>query len=237
MSRSATLEILRRPRPLIAPSMLKCDFGNLHREVELLESAGAELLHWDVMDGRLVANLSYGAMVIDRVRGRTEMIFDAHLMIAEPERYLDEYLKAGCDAVTIHVEATERVGEILDELRARDCVAGLALNPDTPLSRIEPWLDRCDLVLVMSVQPGFGGQAFQSRVLSKVSELRKRSPGLVLSIDGGIGPQTIAASAEAGANVFVVGSAIFESPDYRAALSELTSLAECEGASVRVERN
>jgi ribulose-phosphate 3-epimerase len=237
MSRSATLEILRRSRPLIAPSMLKCDFGNLHREVELLESAGAECLHWDVMDGRFVPNLSYGAMVIDRVRPRTEIVFDAHLMIAEPERYVGEYVQAGCDAITIHVEATERVGEILESLRGQDCVAGLALNPDTPLSRIEPYLELCDLVLVMSVQPGFGGQAFQPQVLSKVRELRKRSPELVLSIDGGIGPKTIGAAAEAGANLFVVGSAIFDRPDYGDALTELTAAAESGRSVVRVERN
>lgn len=231
MTRAQTLEILRRS-PLIAPSMLKCDFGNLHREVELLEAAGAALLHWDVMDGQFVNNLSYGAMVIDRVRPRTELVFDAHLMIAEPERYLDEYIAAGCDAVTVHVEATERVGEILETLQQHDRVAGLALNPETPLSRIEPWLDRCDLVLVMSVQPGFGGQAFQPRVLSKVRELRDRSPGLVLSIDGGIGPQTIGAAAEAGAQLFVAGSAIFDRPDYRSALRELTAAAE-RGGNVR----
>lgn len=238
MSRLATLEILRHRRPLIAPSMLKCDFGNLHREVELLESAGAELLHWDVMDGNFVANLSYGAMVIDRVRPRTELIFDAHLMIAQPERYVEDYLRAGCEAVTIHMEATQQPAAILERLRASDCVAGLAINPDTPFSRLQPLLLLCDLVLVMSVQPGFGGQAFQPQVLDKVRRLRDEAgPELIVSIDGGIGPKTIAAAAEAGADLFVVGSAIFDRPDYRDALADLTAAAQAQRPSsiVRVE--
>lgn len=220
--------------------MLKCDFGNLHREVELLESAGAELLHWDVMDGEFVANLSYGAMVIDKVRPRTELIFDAHLMITRPERYIDEFLRAGCEAITIHVEAMERAGEVLDKLRERDCVAGLSLNPDTPYSHIRPLLSRCDLVLVMSVHPGFGGQSFQPHVLDKVKQLRDDAgPDLVVSIDGGINPHTIGAAAEAGADLFVAGSAIFDRPDYREALVELTASAARQRPQslVRQERN
>ena len=215
--------------------MLKCDFGNLHREVELLESAGAELLHWDVMDGNFVANLSYGAMVIDKVRPRTELIFDAHLMITQPERYVDEYLRAGCEAVTIHIEATQQAADILQRLRAQDCVAGLAINPDTAYSRLQPLLPLCDLVLVMSVQPGFGGQAFQPQALDKVRRLREEvGPDLVVSIDGGIGPQTIAAAAEAGADLFVVGSAIFDRPDYRDALADLTAVARGQRPSSMV---
>ena len=238
MSRTETLETLRHRRPVIAPSMLKCDFGNLHREVELLESAGAELLHWDVMDGRFVANLSYGAMVIDRVRPRTELVFDAHLMITEPERYVDEYVQAGCDAVTIHVEATQQPGAVLARIRDADCVAGLAVNPETPVRQIEPLLEQCDLVLVMSVQPGFGGQAFRPEVLSKLRSLRELKPDLLLSIDGGVGPKTIDAAAEAGADLFVVGSAIFDRPDYRAAMTDLSAAAFRRRPSlVREERN
>ena len=226
MSREAILQTLRRRKPLIAPSMLKCDFGNLHREVELLESAGAEVLQWDVMDGRFVANLSYGAMVIERVRPRTDLIFDVHLMIEEPERYLDAYVQAGSEAITFHVEATERPGELLQLLRENDCVAGLAFNPDTPVSAVEPYVDLCDLVLVMSVQPGFGGQAFRPEVLDKVQQLRERSPDLLLSIDGGIGPTTIESAARAGVDLFVAGSAIFNRPDYRAAIDELRTAAD-----------
>ena len=211
--------------------MLKCDFGNLHREVELLESAGAQLLHWDVMDGQFVPNLSYGAMVLERVRPRTELLFDAHLMIAAPERYVDDYIRCGCDAITIHVEATNNPSALLDHIRRHDRVAGLAINPDTPVEDVLPHLDRCDLVLVMSVPPGFGGQAFQPRVLDKVRRLQEAGrPDLLLSIDGGIGPQTIAPSAEAGCHLFVAGSAIFDRPDYRAALTELRQLAESQAS-------
>jgi ribulose-phosphate 3-epimerase len=226
MSRQAILETLRRSRPLIVPSMLKCDFGNLHREVELLESAGVEVLHWDVMDGHFVPNLSYGALVIEKVRPRTEMLFDAHLMISEPERYVQEYLDAGCQAVTVHVEAAPDPAPVLDRIRAGGCVAGLSLNPGTPVDRIEPFLDRCDLVLVMSVQPGFGGQAFQPQALDKVRRLRALAgEDLLLSIDGGVSPVTIGAAAEAGADLFVVGSAIFDTDDYSRAVRDLRTLA------------
>jgi ribulose-phosphate 3-epimerase len=222
MSRSATRESLRRSLPLIAPSMLKCDFGNLHREVELLESAGAELLHWDVMDGHFVPNLSYGALLIEKVRPRTEMWFDAHLMISEPGRYVDEYVKAGCQSLTIHIEAVPEPRDLLQHIRKSGCLAGLSLNPDTPVERIIPLLDVCDMVLVMSVQPGFGGQKFQPRALEKVRILRQQGPeGLLIAIDGGICPETVAPSSEAGCDLFVVGSAIFEAPDYGAALRDL----------------
>jgi ribulose-phosphate 3-epimerase len=215
----------------LAPSMLKCDFGNLHREVELLAAAGAEILHWDVMDGEFVPNLSYGAMVIDRVRGLTGMFFDAHLMISRPERYIHEYVRAGCDAITIHVEATNDVAGTLEQIRQEGCLAGLALNPGTPVERIERLLPLCDLVLVMSVEPGFGGQSFQPAALEKVRRIRQLAgPGTVLSIDGGIGLETIGPAADAGAELFVVGSAIFDRPDYAAAMSQLESAAAFERA-------
>lgn len=239
MSRSTTLEHLKRQRPVIAPSMLKCDFGNLHREVELLESAGAEVLHWDVMDGRFVPNLSYGALVIEKVRPRTELIFDAHLMIDEPERYVDEYIACGCEAVTFHVEATSHPQRLLRRIREQDCLAGLAFNPETPVERVLPCLSECDLVLVMSVSPGFGGQAFQPAALDKLRKLRTQAgDDLLLSIDGGVGPRSIGPAAEAGADLFVVGSAIFDRTDYRDALTELSAQAGApEGGVFREERN
>jgi ribulose-phosphate 3-epimerase len=239
MSRSSTLEQLRQRRPVIAPSMLKCDFGNLHREVELLESAGAEVLHWDVMDGHFVPNLSYGAVVIEKVRPRTELVFDAHLMITSPERYVDEFVRCGCDVITFHVEATREPQALLGRIREQDCVAGLALNPDTPVEAVLPHLSACDLVLVMSVPPGFGGQAFQPPAVETARILRKHAgPELLLSIDGGVGPRTIGPAAEAGVDLFVVGSAIFDRPDYREALTELAALAAHPGANlIREERN
>ncbi|MGD9854875.1 MAG: ribulose-phosphate 3-epimerase [Planctomycetaceae bacterium] len=212
--------------PLIAPSMLKCDFGNLSREIALLESAGAELLHWDVMDGHFVPNLSYGPVVIERLREVTSLPFDAHLMISDPGRYLDAYLAAGCDSITIHIEAVPEPKPLLRRIRERGALAGIALNPGTRVSAVESALTECDLVLVMSVEPGFGGQEFQPAVLDKVRELHElvRDETLV-AIDGGIGPATIPPCTAAGVDLFVVGSAIFDSTDYRAAMDAMQSLA------------
>lgn len=209
--------------------MLKCDFGNLQREIALLDAAGAGVLHWDVMDGRFVPNLSYGAMVVRACRPLTRCVFDAHLMIDEPERYLDEYLEAGCDAVTVHVEACADPGPVLRRIRAADAVAGLAVNPGTPFESVAPHLEQADLVLVMSVEPGFGGQKFRPEVLEKTVRLRAAlGPERILSIDGGIGEGTIGRAAAAGADLFVAGSAVFDRPDYAAALA---SLAQAAGAA------
>lgn len=226
MGRDAVLDTLHASLPLIAPSMLKCDYGNLEREVRQLEGAGARMLHWDVMDGHFVPNLSYGAPLIERLRPRSPLVFDAHLMISEPARYLDDFLRAGCDALTFHVEAVPDPVPLLRRIRQADAVAGLALNPGTPVERIAPFLSECDMVLVMSVEPGFGGQTFMPASLDKLTELRRRAGDrLLLSIDGGIGPQTIAAPARAGAGLFVVGSALFDADDYATAMRQLESLA------------
>lgn len=217
--------------PLIAPSMLKCDFAALADEIARLEAGGARLLHWDVMDGRFVPNLSYGAMVIASARRRTELFFDAHLMIADPERYLDDYLQAGCDAITVHVEAVPNAAPLLRRIRQAGVRAGVAIKPQTSVEQIADLLPECDLVLVMSVEPGFGGQKFMPDVLPKVRELRARSGGdVVISIDGGIGPATIAEAAAAGARWFVAGSSVFDRPDYAAALREMERLAASQAA-------
>ena len=134
--------------------MLKCDFGNLRREIELLDRAAATVLHWDVMDGHFVPNLSYGAMLIERVRPLTRAFFDAHLMISDPAQYLDEYVKAGCQAITFHIEAVPEPVELLKRIRQAGCLAGIALNPKPPVSAIKTLVGECDLVLVMSVEPG-----------------------------------------------------------------------------------
>lgn len=225
MNREDVIEHLRAAAPVIAPSMLKCDFGNLHREVERLSQAAAQVLHWDVMDGAFVPNLSYGAMVIDRVRPLTEMVFDAHLMIAEPDRYLDTYLDAGCDAVTFHVEAVPNPAALLNRIRSAGRIAGLAINPGTPVESILPFVGDCDLVLVMSVEPGFGGQAFMPEVLPKLTALREARSDLLLSIDGGIAVPTISSAASAGADLFVAGSAIFDQSDYSDAIDALCAAA------------
>jgi ribulose-phosphate 3-epimerase len=211
--------------------MLKCDFANLHREVELLESAGARMLHLDVMDGHFVPNLSYGPMVIERLRGITGLPFEAHLMISEPERYLEEYLDAGCDLVTFHIEAVPEPDGLLRKIHERGAGAGIALNPGTPVERVLPHLKNCEAILVMSVEPGFGGQQFMPAVLDKVRRLAPLTRGeRLLSIDGGIGPATIGVAAAAGATEFVVGSAIFDAPDYRVAMERM--LLAASGAAV-----
>ena len=226
MTRLNVLQRLRDARPIIAPSMLKCDFGNLQREVDRLTEAGSKLLHWDVMDGHFVPNLSYGAMLIERVRPLTDMLFDAHLMISDPAKYLDEYLKAGCDAITFHIEAVPEPVSLLRRIREAGRVAGLALNPGTPLEAIAPFVSECDLVLVMSVQAGFGGQSFIPTSLEKLQQARQMiSANSILSVDGGIGVKTIAACAEAGTDLFVAGSAIFDQSDYKLAVTELSRLA------------
>ncbi len=218
--------VLQTDQPLIAPSMLKCDFANLARELSLLETAGADLLHWDVMDGHFVPNLTYGAPVIKSCRDLTRIPFEAHLMISDPARYWRDYADAGCEIITFHVEAVTDPRPLLEEIRQAGIMAGLSLNPKTPCERIEPYLDLCDLVLVMTVEPGFGGQKFIENCVSKIEWLAQRlSPHTQLAVDGGIGRSTIEKAAEAGANLFVAGSAVFDSSDYRSAIDELRRLA------------
>ena len=230
MSRQDLLEIFNTSTPTIAPSMLGCDFGNLHREVELLEAAGAALLHLDVMDGHFVPNLTYGPVVIAGLRQLTSLPLDAHLMISHPASFLDEYLDAGCDGITVHLEAFDAdiaaLRQTLQRIREADAVSGIAINPDTSVSRLDGLLDLADQVLVMSVEPGFGGQAFQPTALRKLEQLAAEcDPATTLAVDGGIGPTTIASAHASGARVFVAGSAIFGSDDYRDAIRSLETAA------------
>jgi len=217
-----TVNQLRSRVPLIAPSLLKCDFGNLQRDFALLETAGADLLHLDVMDGHFVPNISYGPMVVQRMRELSDLPLDAHLMIAEPARYLDGFLDAGCDGITFHVEAVPEPAPLLRRIRDAGALAGLALNPGTPVDAVLPALSECDVLLVMSVEPGFGGQSFMPAVLSKVRRIvERRSREMLIGIDGGIDAATIGPAAAAGAEMFVAGSAIFEARDYSTAITAL----------------
>ncbi len=216
---------LRPKCPAIAPSMLKCDFGDLQIEIKKLEAAGASLLHLDVMDGHFVPNLSYGPMVIERIRERTDLILDAHLMISAPEKYLDEYLRVGCDWITIHIEAVPKPVHLLEKIRDAGRLAGIAINPGTSVSAIAALKEKVDLVLVMSVEPGFGGQSFIPDSVEKVKEVRKMfGADTLVSIDGGIGPATIPEVAR-DVNIFVAGSSIFDKPDYETAIHEMTEIA------------
>ncbi|MEZ6124497.1 MAG: ribulose-phosphate 3-epimerase [Planctomycetaceae bacterium] len=228
LTREAMLEHLRKHRPVIAPSMLKCDFGNLQEEVRRIDAAGLPLYHLDVMDGHFVPNLSYGPMVIERLRALTSTPFDAHLMISDPAKYLDGYLKAGCEAITFHLEAVPDPSDLLREIRRHDVVSGLAINPSTPLEAAEPFLDDCDLLLIMSVNPGFGGQKFMPEVLPKVQRARQiAGERLLISIDGGVAGGTVGRCADAGAEIFVAGSSIFDHADYGAAAEVMVSEIQC----------
>lgn len=227
MTRSDRLKALdAAPRPLVTPSLLNCNFSKVAEEIKALEKAGTLAVHLDVMDGHFVPNLSYGAPVIADWRPCTDLPFDAHLMMSEPGRYLDDFIKAGCDEVLVHIEVLPDPVPVLRRIREAGCHAGLVLNPPTPVESVLSYLGEVDKMLVMSVMPGFGGQAFEPLVLEKVRRLRKERPEMPIAIDGGIKAHNAAEVVEAGVTQLVAGSAIFR-PDgnYAAALTELVEAA------------
>ena len=215
---------LRAASPTVLPSLLACDFAHLEREVREVEEAGVRALHLDVMDGHFVPNLSIGVPIVEAVRRITDLPLDVHLMISDPARYVEPFRKAGADSLTIHVEAVADPRPVLDRIRALGALAGLALNPPTPLSAIEPSLPHCDIVLVMSVMPGFGGQKFDAVALGKLRELAGRpNREALLEVDGGIDLETIGLCAEAGTEMFVAGTAIFKTDNYAGTIQRLRS--------------
>lgn len=227
MKRDPTAFKLASPALRIAPSLLSADFSQLHRDVALIERGGATLLHLDVMDGHFVPNISFGAGIIQSIRGASQMFFDAHLMIQEPMRYAEAFVQAGCDLITFHIEVADSPMAVVDHIRGLGAAVGVSLNPTTPIESIDTIIDEVDLVLVMSVWPGHGGQKFIPDVLSKVEALRGRLDATQrLEIDGGINPATIASAASAGADTFVAGTAVFRQEEPVAALNRLGELAE-----------
>lgn len=224
-SPSEILNRLRASAPAILPSLLLCDFGNLEREIRRLEAAGVPALHLDVMDGDFVPNFTYGMTIVAALRKLTQLPLDVHLMISQPGRYLQQFRDAGADLITFHIEAESNPRPLLAKIRESGAAAGIVLNPQTPVSAISESLDLCDLVLVMSVQAGFGGQKFNPVALDKLREIRRLAPQVLLEIDGGINNETIPAAAQAGAQLMVVGSGIFAHADYTAAVTKLRTLA------------
>ena len=217
----------------IAPSILSADFARLGEEVSAVEAAGADLLHFDVMDNHYVPNLTIGPLVCASLRPRTKLPIDVHLMVKPVDRLVPEFAKAGANIISFHPEATEHVDRTLALIKENGCKAGLAFNPATPLTYLDHTLAKLDLVLLMSVNPGFGGQQFIPSVLPKIIEVRKRiaSSGrdVWLEVDGGVKADNIAEIAKAGADTFVAGSAIFGAKDYAATIRDMRECLEKQG--------
>lgn len=213
----------------VAPSLLSADFGRLAEEVRAAETAGADLMHVDVMDGRFVPNITVGPLVVEAVRAATRLPVDAHLMIVEPERYVEAFARAGADIVSVHAEVSPHLHRTLQAIRAAGAKPAVALNPSTPLSCLEHVLGDCELVLIMTVNPGFGGQKYIEACTEKVRRLREmaqaRGQALDIEVDGGIKPDTVGPVAAAGANVLVAGTAVFGAKDYAQAIRAIREAA------------
>ncbi len=212
-------------RYLIAPSILSADFSRLGEEVRAVTAAGADVIHVDVMDGHFVPNITIGPLVVKAVRKVTELPLDVHLMIENPERYLEDFAQAGADWITVHVETGYHLHRTVHRIKELGKKAGVVLNPATPLAMVEHLLADVDLVMLMSVNPGFGGQSFIPATLPKIRRLREmiteRGLPTGIEVDGGISPETLPEAVAAGANIFVAGSAVFGKPDYAGVIARL----------------
>jgi len=221
---------------LIAPSILSADFARMGEEIRAITAAGADLIHVDVMDGHFVPNLTMGPPVISAIRAHTQLPFDVHLMIANAERYIEAYAQAGAQIISVQAEACVHLHRTLESIRQAGCKAGVVLNPATPLESIEYVLEEVYLVLVMTVNPGFGGQKFIGAMLPKIRRLRdlidQRGLKVKIEVDGGVNGDTVARVAQAGGDIYVAGSAIFGKGDYARAIQELRDKIEAAGKDV-----
>lgn len=213
----------------IAPSVLSCDFSKMGDEVDRITKAKADFIHLDVMDGHFVPNITFGAPVIKYIRKYSELPFDVHLMISEPLRYIDDFADAGADIITFHVESESDISATLDKIKSRGIKAGLVVKPNTPIEEVFPYLDRLYMVLIMTVEPGFGGQSFMYDMMPKAEKLRaeieKRGLNTLIEADGGINASTVGICAKSGIDVSVSGTGIFKAPDAAAAIAELKKIA------------
>ncbi|MCX5773867.1 MAG: ribulose-phosphate 3-epimerase [Fusobacteria bacterium] len=197
-------------KPIIAPSVLSADFSNMSEEIEKLEKSSAEFIHLDVMDGHFVPPITFGPQFIKSIRGKSKKIFDAHLMVSNPEAHIDSFAAVGCDIITIHAEVASHLHKLIAQIKNHGIKAGVALNPSTPVEMIKWVIQDVDMVLIMSVNPGFGGQSFIPTVVDKIREVKKLNPNILIQVDGGINEQTAKIVMEAGANVLVAGSFVFQ---------------------------
>ncbi len=213
----------------IAPSILSADFTKLGEEIKAVEQAGADWIHFDVMDGRFVPNITIGPMIVDAVKRVTDLPVDVHLMIVEPEKYVQDFADAGADLIAVHAETGGHLNRTIQQIKEAGAKAGVALNPSTPVESLSWVLEYLDLVVIMSVNPGFGGQKFIPNSLERIrllkSMITERNLPTLIEVDGGVNAKTVAAVAEAGADVLVAGSAVFNSDDYKATIGELKKLA------------
>jgi len=213
---------------ILAPSLLSADFARIAQQIACVQEAGAQYLHLDVMDGRFVPNITWGPKIIGDLRRLSPLVFDAHLMIVEPERYVDDFREAGCDRITFHLEATPHAQRLLVHLRAMGVKAGIAICPQTPVAMLQDVIENCDTVLVMSVNPGFSGQKFITHAIEKVREARALIDGCnvecLIEVDGGVGEGNARALVEAGADALVMGATVFGAPDPAAALRRIRAL-------------